>query len=106
MTPPALHHFRIGLARIATIALVTAGAWLVAGGGCPAEAVRPAERTAAAGTTDGVPTSLQDVGEYGELVYDAAKARDRRKTAADFAKLKSAARQLRLALPSGPRLPP
>jgi hypothetical protein len=104
MTPRALHQFQIGLARIATIVLVTAGAWLVAGGGCPAEAVRAAERTAAAGTADSVPISLQDVGEYGELVYDAAKTRDRRKTAADFAKLKSAARQLRLDLPSAPDL--
>jgi len=57
-----------------------------------------------AGTTDSVPTSLQEVGEHGELVYDAAKARDWRKTAVDFARLKSAARQLRLDLPSAPDL--
>jgi hypothetical protein len=76
-----------------------------AGGGCPAEAAGPAERTQAAGRAESVPTSLQDVGEYGEQVYDAAKARDWTKTAADLAKLKSAARQLRLDLPSAPDLP-
>lgn len=105
MTPRALHASRIDLARIATIVLVTTGAWFVGGCGCPAEAVRPAERTPAAGTADSVPTSLQDVGEYGELVYDAAKTRDWRKTAAAFARLKSAARQLRLELSSAPDLP-
>jgi len=105
MTPRALHHSRIGLARIATIVLVTSGAWFVAGSGCPAEAAGPAARTPAAGTTDSVPTSLHEVGECGEFVYDAAKARDWRKTATDVAKLKSAARQLRLDLPSAPDLP-
>ena len=105
MTPRALHHSRIGLARIATIVLVATGTWFGRGGGHPAEAVGPAERTSVAGATDRVPTSLQEVGEQGELVYDAAKARDWRKTAVDVAKLKSAARQLRLDLPSAPDLP-
>jgi len=45
------------------------------------------------------------VGEYGEHIYDAAKVRDWRNTAVGFAKLKSAARQLRLDLPSAPDLP-
>jgi hypothetical protein len=49
----------------------------------------------AAGPADSVPTSLQDVGEHGEQVYDAAKARDWQKTAVGVAKLKSAARQVR-----------
>ena len=105
MTAGALYHSRIGLARIATIVLVTTGAWFVAGGGCPAEAARQTERTLAAGTADSVPTSLQDVGEHGEQVYDAAKARDWRKTAVGLAKLRSAARQLRVDLPSAPGLP-
>jgi hypothetical protein len=105
MTPRAPHHSRIGLARIAVVVFVATGVWFVAGGGCPAEAVGPAERTPAAGTADSVPTSLHEVGEYGELVYDAAKARDWRKTTVDLARLKSAARQLRLDLPSAPDLP-
>ena len=105
MTPRALHHSRIGLARIATIVVVATGTWFVAGGGCSAEAAGPAERTSVAGTTASVPTSLQEVGEHGELVYDAAKARDWRKTAVDLARLKLAARQLRLELPSAPDLP-
>ena len=104
MTPRSLHHSRIGLARIAVVVLVATGAWFVAGSGGPAKAVGPAERTPAAGTTDSVPTSLQDVGELGEQVYDAAKARDWRKTAVGVAKLKSAARQFRLDLPSAPDL--
>jgi hypothetical protein len=105
MTPHALHHSRIGLARTATIVLVATGTWFVAGSGHPGEAVGPAERTSVADTTDRIPTSLLEVGEQGELVYDAAKARDWRKTAVDFARLKSAARQLRLDLPSAPDLP-
>ena len=84
MTPHAMRHSRIGLARIATIVLVATGPWFWAGGGHPADAVGPAERTSVAGTTDSVPTSLQEVGERGELVYDAAKARDWRKTAVGF----------------------
>ena len=105
MTPRSLHHSRIGLARIAVFVLVATGAWFVAGSACPAKAMGPAERTPVAGTADSVPTSLQDVGELGEQVYDAAKARDWRKTAVGVAKLKSAARQVRLDLPSAPDLP-
>ena len=104
MTPHAVHHSRIGLARIATIVLVAMGTWFGAGGGHSAEAVGPADRSSVDGTTDSVPTSLQEVGEQGELAYDAAKARDWRKTAVDFARLKSAALHLRLDLPSAPDL--
>ena len=73
--------------RIVTIAIVLA----LAGIGWTAPA-----------RTDGVPPSLRDVGEYGELVYDAAKVRDWTKTAADLAKLKSAATQLQIDLRPGP----
>jgi hypothetical protein len=74
-------------ARIVTIALVLA----MAGAGWTAPA-----------KTDGVPASLRDVGEYGELLYDAAKLRDWSKTAADLAKLKSSAARLRTDLRPGP----
>jgi hypothetical protein len=75
------------LAGIVTIALVLAMAGI--GWTAPAK-------------TDGVPASLRDVGEYGELVYDAAKVRDWTKTAADLAKLKAAATQLRTDLRTVP----
>ena len=94
---------QIGPTGIATIALVLATAGMgLAAPGEPGNGVREARSSAATNVPDGVPVSLRDVGEYGELVYDAAKVRDWSKTTADLVKLKAAAQRLRVDLPAAP----
>jgi hypothetical protein len=59
-----------------------------------APAATPAPARAAVTTTEGVPTSLADAGEYGENVYDYAKANDWKNAAVKLAALKAAAKQV------------
>ena len=94
---------QIGPTGVATIALVLATAGMgLAAPGDPGNGVREARSSTAANMPDDVPVSLRDVGEHGELVYDAAKVRDWSKTTADLAKLKAAAQRLRMDLRESP----
>jgi hypothetical protein len=59
------------------------------------QAATPQLASAVATTTESVPTSLADAGEYGENIYDYAKANDWKNADIKLAALKEAAKQVR-----------
>jgi hypothetical protein len=61
----------------------------------PNKAVKPATASSAVTKTESVPTSLSNAGEYGENVYDYAKANDWKNADAKLAALRDAVKSVR-----------